>query len=463
MLAALLITSLSYGLLQTAMSPALPAIGRDLHATAAQVTWVITLYLLVISVSTPIVGRLGDMFGKRRMILLVLGGVELGLLVSALSKSLTILIAGRMLQGLGGAVFPLCYGVVRDVMPQGTVGRSTGLISGTFGVSASGGTVMAGLLVDSFSYNSIFWLGLLLVGVAFAAVAVFVTASATAPAAVDWAGAAIFGVGGAGVLLALGEGSTWGWTDARTLVMGLGGAALLAAWVQWERRAAAPMLDLGLFRLRGVWTANVIAVLTGFGMFMTLTLLPRFVQTPARFGYGFGMSVLGSAVYILPGTVMIILSGPLTGAISTRKGTRPALLIATPCLTASLVLLAVGHQTPWVVLVASAVGGLGTGMAYASGPQIIARSVPQSQMGEAVGLNTLMRTVGGALGGQVGATLLLATAATAHALPREAGYTLAFGIGAIVTAAAIPTAWMVPRRRPARLSPEVAEAPAPPA
>jgi MFS family permease len=195
----------------------------------------------------------------------------------------------------------------------------------------------------------------------------------------------------------------------------------------------------------------VIALFTGFGMFLTLTLIPRFVQSPERLGYGFGVSVLGSALFTLPGTVMIMLAGPLTGVVSARHGTRVALLVGTPLLTASLVLFAIGHGAAWLVILASGVGGLGTGMAYASGPQIIARAVPQAQMGEATGMNTLMRTVGGAVGGQIGATLLLATAASATSPPRETGYTLAFATGAAVSAAAIVVAIKVPKRRATKL------------
>src|SRR3954449_11671852 len=186
-LAVLATAALAYALLQTMVAPALPAIQRDLHASTTTVTWVLTVYLLTASVATPVVGRLGDIYGKERVLVLTLGAFALGSLIAALSHSLGLLVAGRAVQGIGGAVFPLAFGIIRDEFPREKGATAIGLISATFGIGGGGGLVLSGVLVDHLSWEWIFWVGLAMTVVAGVATHLYVPESPIkVPARIDW-------------------------------------------------------------------------------------------------------------------------------------------------------------------------------------------------------------------------------------------------------------------------------------
>src|SRR4051812_30435587 len=189
-LAVLATAALAYALLQTMVAPALPAIQHDLGASTTSVTWVLTVYLLTASVATPVVGRLGDIYGKERVLVLTLAAFGLGALISALSHSLGLLVAGRAVQGIGGAVFPLAFGIIRDEFPREKVATGIGLISATFGIGGGAGLVLSGLLVDNLDWEWIFWIGLVVIVAATIATHFFVPESPVrARVKIDWAGA----------------------------------------------------------------------------------------------------------------------------------------------------------------------------------------------------------------------------------------------------------------------------------
>src|SRR4029079_19204748 len=211
-LAVLSLGALSYALLQTMLARALPEIQHELGATPTQATWVLTVYLLSASIATPILGRLGDMFGKERMLVVVLGLFAAGSLICALSSSLELLIAGRAVQGAAGAVFPLAFGIIRDEFPRDRVATGIGLISATFGIGGGGGLILSGLIVDNLSYRWIFWFGLIVVLIAVVATRLWVPESPVkSPARVDLGGALLLSAGLTALLLAVSEGNRWGW------------------------------------------------------------------------------------------------------------------------------------------------------------------------------------------------------------------------------------------------------------
>ena len=214
-LAVLAVAGMSFSLLQTMVAPALPAIQHEYGATTTAVTWVLTIYLLTASIFTPILGRMGDMFGKERLLVIVLLVLGAGTLISALSTSLAVLILGRAVQGAGGAIFPLAFGIIRDEFPREKVGSGIGLISATFGVGGGAGLVLSGIIVDHLDYTWIFWLSLVVIGIAVIATHLFVPESPIkTPAKIDWGGAALMTVGLSAVLLAVSQGNSWGWGSA---------------------------------------------------------------------------------------------------------------------------------------------------------------------------------------------------------------------------------------------------------
>lgn len=448
-LAVLALAALAYALLQTMVAPALPEIQKDLDASTTSVTWVLTVYLLTASVATPIAGRLGDMFGKERMLVLTLVAFAAGSLLCALSRSIEVLVLGRAIQGVGGAVFPLAFGIIRDEFPRERVATGIGLISATFGIGGGAGLVLSGLIVDGLDYTWIFWLGLAMTLVAIVATHLFVPESPVkSPSKIDWKGAALLSGGLVCLLLAVSEGSRWGWTSPAILGLFAGAAVLLAVWAQFELRVPQPLVDMRLLRLRGVWTTNLTALLTGFGMFGGFILTPAFVQAPESTGYGFGVDVLGAGLFLLPSSIVMLFAGPLAGGMATRFGSKLPLLIGTALTAFSFALLAGAHDERWHIYLAVAVQGLGIGLSFASMANLIVEAVPQRQTGEATGMNTIMRTIGGALGAQLSASIVADhVIAGSGGIPAESGYVTAFVLGAVALTVALLAAALIPGRR----------------
>jgi EmrB/QacA subfamily drug resistance transporter len=430
-LAVLAVAGLSFALLQTMVAPALPAIQAEYDASTPAVTWVLTIYLLTASIFTPVLGRLGDMFGKERLLVIVLLVLGAGTLIAALSTSLLMLIVGRAVQGAGGAIFPLAFGIIRDEFPRERVGSGIGLISATFGIGGGAGLVLSGVIVDHLDYTWIFWLSLLVIAGAVVATHFFVPESPIkTPARIDWGGAALMSLGLTAVLLAVSEGNSWGWGSTRVIGLVAAGAVVLVLWTRYELRVPQPLVDMRMMRMRGVWTTNVTALMVGFGMFGSFLLVPQLVEMPESAGFGFGASVTEAGLYLLPSAAVMLVAGPMAGWLGNRLGSRTPLLIGIALVAIAFLQLAVLHDQPWHVLLNSVLTGAGIGLAFASMATLIVEAVPQSQTGVATGMNTIMRSIGGALGAQIAASIVGAHADETHFvaafLVSAAGLVLAF-------------------------------------
>jgi EmrB/QacA subfamily drug resistance transporter len=449
-LAVLTLAGLATSVLQTLMTPALPAIQRDLGTSTAAVAWVITVFVLVAAVVTPILGRLGDIFGKERVLFLVLLTVTAGCLVAALSHSLPLLILGRVLQGIGGGFFAIGFGIVRDEFPENRVAFGMGLLSASFGVGGGLGLILSGVIVDHVSYRGLFWLGFAVFLVAAAATRAFVPESPVkTPASIDWLGAGLLGAGLATFLLGVSESSAWGVGSPRVLGLLLGGLAALGVWARWELRVAEPLVDIALARLRGVWTVNAAALLIGFAMYTLLLLLPKLAQAPPRTGYGFGSTVTEAGLFLLPWTAMMAVSAPITGLLANRVGSRVLLITGTLCSATSFTFLAVAHSQRWEILASTALIGLGVGCTQSSTANLIAEAVPHAQVGEALGVSSIARTTGAAVGTQTGAAVLSA-GVLVGSFPPEGRFVIGFVMAAIAMAAACGAGLLVPSTRAAR-------------
>jgi EmrB/QacA subfamily drug resistance transporter len=443
--AALALSAATFAVLQSLVAPALPEIQRDLHASATSVTWVLTAYLLSASILTPIVGRLGDMFGKERTLIYSLGILGAGTLLAALASDINVLIVARVIQGGGGAIFPLSFGIIRDEFPRERVATGIALISAILGIGAGLGIVLAGPIVEALSYHWLFWFPFFLVVVATIATVFFVPESPIkAPGHVNWAGAALLSGWLVCLLVGISEGSSWGWGDARILGLFAAAAALLVLWIRNEQRAAEPLVDMAMMRIRGVWTVNAAAFLVGAGMYSSFVLIPLFTETPRSAGYGFDASVTGAGLFLLPSTVAMLVVSPLAGRLANRVGSRVPLLLGSLSTCLAFVFLAVAHSRPWDFYVGTALLGIGIGLAFASLANLIVEAVPPEQTGVATGMNTVMRTVGGSVGSQIAASVIAATV-VGHALPTEHGFTIAFIVAAAACALAALASLAVPR------------------
>jgi EmrB/QacA subfamily drug resistance transporter len=452
-LAVLVLSALAYALSQTLVAPALPEIQRELHTTTTMVTFVLTGYLLSASVATPIAGRLGDMFGKERMLVVTLAIFGLGSLVAALSHSIGMLIAGRVIQGAAGAVFPLSFGIIRDEFPPEKVATAIGLISATFGIGGGAGLVLSGVIVDHLSYEWIFWLALISAAVAVVATLLFVPESPIkSPAKIDWGGAALMSGGLVALLVAVSEGNTWGWGDARTIGLFALSVVVLLVWIRFERGVDQPLVDMEMMRQRAVLTTNLTALLVGFGMFGSFILIPKFVEIPTSAGYGFGATVTEAGLFLLPSALIMLFAGPVAGFLGTRFGSKLPLLLGTGVATFAFGYLALFHEARASIYIASILLGVGIGFAFASMANLIVEAVEQRQTGVATGMNTIMRTIGGSLGGQIAASIVAGHVSAKTGLPTESGFTAAFLLSGAGVAGAFAFALAIPGRRPTPLA-----------
>lgn len=437
-LAILALAALAFALAQTSVAPALGDMAVSLHATAQNVTWALSGYLVAAAVLTPVFGRLGDMFGKRRLLVVSLVLFALGGVVAALGDNLATVVTGRVVMGAGGGIFPLCFGIVRDEFPQERRAGAVGLISATAGIGGGLGLLMGGLLVDHASYRWIFWAGTMMAVVAAVAARFLLPESPVrTPGKVDIPGTVLLGAGITAPLIAISEATSWGWTSGRTLGLIAGGLVLLVVFVLVERRVAEPLVDMAVLSRRPVLMTNIATLLIGFGMFGVFLLVPQLVETPAASGYGFGGDATRAGLLMLPGCLMMLVAGPLSGVLTQRYGGKVPLALGGVVTAAGMALLAAQHGSQGAVLGCTMVVFVGIGLAFAAMPNLIVDAVEASKTGEATGVNTLVRSVGSSLGSQVIASILAHSITARHPLPTEHAYTTSFlvaGAGALVAA-----------------------------
>ena len=449
-LAVLALGCAGYAMLQSLVVPALPTLQHDLDTTPTGVTWVFTAYLISASVATPIAGRLGDMFGKKRTLLVVMSGLAGGSLIAALATTLPVLIAARAIQGIGGAMFPLAFGIIRDEFPRERVAGGIALISGLLGIGGGLGIVLAGPIIDNLGYNWLFWIPAVVIGATVVATKFLIPESPIrAPGSVDWLGASLLSCWLVCLLLGISEAPQWGWASARTIGL-LGIAAVTGAvWVVIEARTTNALVDMQMMQLRPVWSTNLAGFLIGFGLFSAFVLIPQFVQTPPSSGYGFGSSVTQSGLFLVPSTLMMLIAAPFSGRLSRMYGSKVPLVLGAVLTMLAFVFLAIAHSSHWQFYAASVLLGIGVGFAFASLANLIVEAVRPDQTGVATGMNAVMRTICGAIGGQVAASLLAASL-LADGYPSEHGYTVTFIVMAGVLAASVAASLAVPGRRPHR-------------
>ena len=448
-LAVLLLPGLAFALAQTMLVPAFGDLVRELHSDVATVTWLLTGYLVAAAVFTPLVGRLGDMFGKRRMLVLSLLAFAIGNVISALGHDVGVVIAGRVVQGIAGGLFPLCFGIIRDELPREKVAGGIGLVSATLGLGGGAGLLLGGVLVDSLGYSSIFWVSAALSGVAMLAIALLVPESPErVPGKVDLRGAAVLAAALVLVLVAVSQGRSWGWVSARTVGAAVAGLVVLALWVVLQRRTAEPLVDMTTMARPAVLLTNAATLLVGFGMFGAYVLIPQLVEAPRSTGYGFGATASHAGLLMLPGSLSMLVFGPLSGSLGARVGHRAVLALGSGLAALGLTMLAAFHGSDLSVAGWFFVVSAGIGFAFAAMPNLIVSAVPVAQTGQATGFNAVVRTVGSSIGTQVTAVIVVSSTAGGSLLPRNSGYVSAFVVCAVITAVAGAVALVVPLPRP---------------
>jgi EmrB/QacA subfamily drug resistance transporter len=437
----------AFAMLQSLVSPVLPVIQQDLHTSASTVTWVLTAWLLAASVATPLMGRIGDMIGKERTLMVALGAIAVGCLIAALAPNIGVLIAARVLQGLGGALFPLSFGIIRDEFPPQRVVSAVGAMSAVIALGGGTGIVLAGPVVAALNWRWLFWIPLAVVLVTGALAYRFIPESPVRTAGrVNWLAAMLLSGWLVALLLPLSKAGAWGWDSPLVIGLFAAAVALFAAWVTVEVRSGNPLIDMRMMRLPTVWTTNIVALLFGAGMFGVYAFLPQFMQIPSSAGYGFGSSVGEAGLLMLPMLVTMAVTGVLSGPATRWLSSRAQVISGSVLATLACAMFAAAHRHPWQVALGGAVFGVGIGLAYSAMTSLIVHSVPMAQTGAASGMNANIRTIGASIGTAVVSTIVTGNL-RADGFPPESGFTTAFTVLAVTAAVSVAVALLIPAVR----------------
>ncbi len=435
----LCIASVSYALLQSMVMPVLATIETAMDTDQATATWVVTAYLISAAVFTPIAGRVGDKLGKKRMLVLTLVALACGSLLAAIASSIAVLILARAIQGIGGGAIPLTFGIIRDEFPREKVASAIGTTSALLAVGGGAGLVIAGPLVAALSYHWLFWIPMIMTTLAAFTAFLFVPESPErAPGGINVVAAFLLSGWLVALLLGLHQGPSWGWSSPGVRGLLVGAVVLLVIWGVTEARSSQPLIDMRMMRIPTVWTVNLVALLFGFAMYSTFAFLPQFLQTPGNTGYGFGVSVTESGLLLLPHAAASFLAGLLVGRLVRRFGAKTLLVLTAALAAAGSLGLTLWHDDLRLIVLEMTALGFGFGLAFAVMSNLIVDAVPQTQTGVASGVNTNLRTIGGAIGSAVIASIVTAEIQPVG-YPTEGGYTTAFAVltGTVATAALV--------------------------
>jgi EmrB/QacA subfamily drug resistance transporter len=459
-LALLTTAGIAFALMQTLVVPALPFFQREFDTSASLVTWIATGFLLSSSVLTPIIGKLGDAHGKKRMLVVSLAIFGLASLGAALAWNLASLVFFRIVQGAGAAVFPLSFGIIRDEFPAEKVGVGIGTVSSVFGAGGGIGLVLSGVILEHLEWHWLFLIGGIPVLISAALIARFVPESPiTTPTRPDYRGAATLSFGLVALLLAVSQGNAWGWASAPVLGLFAVAVVTLAGWMRLEQRTAEPLIEIATLRRRGMALTNLTTFLIAFGMFASFILLPNFVQIPrglpgdvaAALDFGFGASPVEVGFFFVPSSVAMMIAGPVAGSLGSRFGPELPLRVGVLFVAAGLGLFALLHDERWLFYIWMTLLGIGIAASFAALGALVIANSGAGETGVATGMNTIMRTIGGAFGAQVAAAIISANTFRGTEVPLERGFTIAFAMSAAVALLALlpAIAVAVPRRRPA--------------
>ncbi|MBD8476988.1 MFS transporter [Microbacterium sp. CFBP 8794] len=447
--AVLALAGLCSSFMFTLVVPIQSQLPQLLDASRDDTAWVVTSTLLAAAVTTPIAGRLGDMYGKRRIVLVLLAVMMLGSVIAALSTGIIGMIIGRALQGAVVGVVPLGISILRDVLHENRVDSAIALMSATLGVGGALGLPISALVAENTDWHWLFWIAGGLGAVVFVLTLWIVPVSVLRTAGrFDYLGAAGLAVGLIGVLVAVSRGNTWGWTSPVTLALAIGGVAVLLLWGWYELRIDSALLDLRVAARRPVLLTNLASVAMGFALFTSNVAYPQMLELPIATGVGLGLSLLAASLVVMPsGLVMMVLS-PISGALARTIGPRVLLVAGAISLIVAYGFSLTFSSEVWHFVVANILIGFGIGFGYAAMPMLIMRAVPPSDTGASNGLNALARSLGTSTSAAI-VGVVLATLSTGEGdtrVPTADAFQVSFllGIGAAVIALVL--ALLIPKR-----------------
>ncbi|MGW2642527.1 MFS transporter [Streptomyces sp. NPDC001348] len=438
--------------MQTLLVPVIKDLPQLLDTAPSNATWVLTSTLLSGAVATPIMGRLGDLYGKRRMLIASLAVMVVGALVSALTSELLTMIVGRTLQGFAMGAIPLGIGLMRDTLPREKLGSAMALMSSSIGVGGGLALPAAALVAQHTDWHALFY-GAAGLGVLCIALTLLVVPESTmrAEGSFDVLGALGLSTGLVLFLLPITKGSDWGWTSGTTLGLFAAAAVVLVLWGVMELRVKAPLVDLRTTARPAVLFTNLASIMVGVSFYVVSLVLPQLLQLPKATGYGLGQSMVVAGLLVAPLGLTMMFTAPVYARLSAKYGPKLTLILG-------MLIIAIGYgaglglmSAPWQSLVIAVVLGAGIGLAYSSLPALIVSAVPASETGAANGLNTLMRSIGTSVSSAVIGMVLANTANNVNgvAIPTMHGFRVSFLIATAAVLVGLVLALLLPGRRPA--------------
>jgi MFS family permease len=443
----MLVTALA-GMSQVMVIPVLGRIDRDLAASPAAVNWALIGGALAGAASTPLWGRLGDLVGHRRVLLLMLAALATGSLLTALASSPAVLIAGRAIAGLSASAHAVAIAAIRSTAPPETHARSIGAVAAGGGIGTGAGLFVGGLRDD---WHTAFWIAFAVAIVLIpSALVVLPRVGGLAKATherlrdlLDLPGAALLVIALVALLLPISQAASWRLASARSLALLGVSAVAFAVFVLVELRRRAPLVDLRLLGRRPVLLVNVASLVFGLCIQPSFLLFSGYVETSPRYGFGFGAGPLDAGAYLLPNAVLLVLAAPLAARAATRWG--PAALLAAAALLVggTYGALAAGHSQRWEYYAGAGAIGLAVALSLVAIFLQIARSVPAAQAGSAMSIAAVVQGIGSALGSALITALLTARVVSGTSISAPGAYTTSYIVLALCALPALFCAVLV--------------------
>ena len=450
----------------------LGAMGGLLQVFGNPVTvgWLMTGFLLVAASSAAICGRLGDIYGRRRILLIVLAIAGIGSLISAVSSSVEGVLIGRAIQGVSGAILPLCHGLVKENLPEHRVPFGIGLlVACAIVVGGGGGGLLGGVIIDHLVWQWIFIAGAAMAGIALVVVwwLVPVSPQLKPNGPLDILGGVLFAPAIAGVLLAISKAPSWGWGDWRTLSLLLASLVVLIGWARYELSLKEPLIDVRLMANKQIALANIAMIFIGLGALQSHQAIVLLLTQPSWKGVVLGTTSTAAGLIFLPAMAISFFAGPAAGLMAARYGGRVPMILGGVLITGAWLAIAISHDSLMFIFVMLAIQHIGNTFCYSTIPMLIVEAAPPSRISEANGLTTVFRATFQGIGAQVIAFVLAASVISdpsggAVSYPTDGAYTTAFGLMALFSLGCLFCAFALPKRNQSTVaSGEVANSGAP--
>jgi EmrB/QacA subfamily drug resistance transporter len=390
---------------ETMILPGILDIQSYFSTTLSAVSWITSAFLIVGSAVSPLFGKLGDSYGKKKMFLVALVFYTIGVGVAGFSPSIYVLVAARAVQGIGFAIVPLALAIIAETFPRERIATAQGVVSATFAIGAAAGLILGAYIVQDFGWQWAFHSAFILSVILFVVIWRFLPQGHTGTGRkVDYETVVLLMAGVSLVLFYLSEGPYEGWYSAYGLAALVSGLALAAGFFVAEARKSNPLIQLGLLKIRNVLVANGIGIISGIGMFMLFYAVVYLAEDPVPLG--FGLDPIAAGLTLGPAAIAMLVAGPAIGRIVTHYGPKPAMVMGGAISITGFGLFILNRSTTIDLAIASAVSMIGAVSLIIPIVNMISISLPRDTVATGLGLNTMLRNIGGAIGPVVGTTIM---------------------------------------------------------